>query len=409
MMQSTKHLAREWRTLHRVRERAPYGWLAPPLNTLATYGAAVKTFRSEGRPDLVRTDQESRRGRGPVAGRVDQGATAPRIAIDEALRDNRLEMWYQPKIDIKANASPAPRRSRASAIPRKACCCREIFLPSGDERRPRPSMRCCTLRDWTVFDEAGFNLRLAINVPVNICSKLPIPQIVAENRPGRVLAGPDRRGDRGPDRARHRCARRSPPIAGQRHLGRDRRFRRRLFVVLQPARAPVRRAQARPQLRQGLRQRSDQCGDLPDRDRSRPSLRQRRGRQGIETIADLQAMQIMGCDFGQGHLIAPPMPKEGFHGAVAAAHEQAARRPAEPPTRRRGRAGRRGAAACGACLQRGARRPDGPRRNPGPLSRLRRYARACAEFTSNSLSANGRAAPSGSGTLNTSSIIATRP
>jgi EAL domain-containing protein (putative c-di-GMP-specific phosphodiesterase class I) len=34
--------------------------------------------------------------------------------------------------------------------------------------------------------------------------------------------------------------------------------------------------------------------------------------EGIESVADLQAMQIMGCDFGQGHLIAPPMPKDDF-------------------------------------------------------------------------------------------------
>ena len=36
------------------------------------------------------------------------------------------------------------------------------------------------------------------------------------------------------------------------------------------------------------------------------------GCEGIETVADLQAMQIMGCDFGQGNLIAPPMPQADF-------------------------------------------------------------------------------------------------
>jgi EAL domain-containing protein (putative c-di-GMP-specific phosphodiesterase class I) len=34
--------------------------------------------------------------------------------------------------------------------------------------------------------------------------------------------------------------------------------------------------------------------------------------EGVETQADLQALMIMGCDFGQGVLIAPPMPKERF-------------------------------------------------------------------------------------------------
>jgi EAL domain-containing protein (putative c-di-GMP-specific phosphodiesterase class I) len=34
--------------------------------------------------------------------------------------------------------------------------------------------------------------------------------------------------------------------------------------------------------------------------------------EGIESQADLQALMVMGCDFGQGALIAPPMPKERF-------------------------------------------------------------------------------------------------
>jgi len=34
--------------------------------------------------------------------------------------------------------------------------------------------------------------------------------------------------------------------------------------------------------------------------------------EGIESSADLQTLMVMGCDFGQGPLIAPPMPKERF-------------------------------------------------------------------------------------------------
>jgi len=36
----------------------------------------------------------------------------------------------------------------------------------------------------------------------------------------------------------------------------------------------------------------------------------------IEIIADLQALMVMGCDFGQGMLVAPPMPKERFLDAL---------------------------------------------------------------------------------------------
>src|SRR5262249_11852619 len=34
--------------------------------------------------------------------------------------------------------------------------------------------------------------------------------------------------------------------------------------------------------------------------------------EGIETAADMQALIVMGCDFGQGVLIAPPMPRQRF-------------------------------------------------------------------------------------------------
>src|SRR5437588_19961 len=34
--------------------------------------------------------------------------------------------------------------------------------------------------------------------------------------------------------------------------------------------------------------------------------------EGIEKAADLQALTVMGCDFGQGVLIAPPMPQQQF-------------------------------------------------------------------------------------------------
>ena len=39
------------------------------------------------------------------------------------------------------------------------------------------------LDDWVAFEEAGFNLRLSINVPLGILAKLSIPRLVAQRRP----------------------------------------------------------------------------------------------------------------------------------------------------------------------------------------------------------------------------------
>jgi EAL domain-containing protein (putative c-di-GMP-specific phosphodiesterase class I) len=38
--------------------------------------------------------------------------------------------------------------------------------------------------------------------------------------------------------------------------------------------------------------------------------------EGVEGQADLQALMAMGCDFGQGALIAPAMPQEEFLGLL---------------------------------------------------------------------------------------------
>jgi hypothetical protein len=46
----------------------------------------------------------------------------PRIEIDEALEKGWFEIWYQPKIDLKRNASRAPKPRRASGTRPSACC-----------------------------------------------------------------------------------------------------------------------------------------------------------------------------------------------------------------------------------------------------------------------------------------------
>ena len=56
--------------------------------------------------------------------------------------------------------------------------------------------------------------------------------------------------------------------------------------------------------------------------------------EGVESMADLQALMVMGCDFGQGVLVAPPMPKERFLDLLRQRAQQARRRSASQ--RRRG-------------------------------------------------------------------------
>jgi EAL domain-containing protein (putative c-di-GMP-specific phosphodiesterase class I) len=57
--------------------------------------------------------------------------------------------------------------------------------------------------------------------------------------------------------------------------------------------------------------------------------------EGIETQADLQAIIDMGCDFGQGVLIAPPMPQARFLELLLQRANKG--RAAEPPAAPMGR------------------------------------------------------------------------
>ena len=96
----------------------------------------------------------------------------PRVSIAEALRNHWVEVWYQPKIDLKrkclagaealaAPAPPAAWRAGAGQLSR-----RRSTKPASSSLRSTALV--ATLCDWTMFDEAGFNLHLAINVPVGV-------------------------------------------------------------------------------------------------------------------------------------------------------------------------------------------------------------------------------------------------
>ena len=172
----------------------------------------------------------------------------PRIAIAEALRNHWFEIWYQPKIDLKRKCLAGAEALARIRHPQLGVLLPGSFLPDVDEDSVAELAQhalVATLCDWTMFEEAGFNLHLAINVPVGVLLKLPIAKLVARVSSAiRALARAHCRSDRGPDRSRHRAgARDRHSAAGERDQDRDRRFRRRLFVVFELTRIAVRGAQ----------------------------------------------------------------------------------------------------------------------------------------------------------------------
>src|SRR3990172_2547892 len=114
-------------------------------------------------------------------------ASAPtRVAVDEALRNNWLEIWYQPKIDLKRKCLAGAEALARIRHPEGGGLLPGSFLPGvteGSIARLTEHALVATLRNWSKFDEAGFNLQLAINVPVSALYQLQVPELVEQHRP----------------------------------------------------------------------------------------------------------------------------------------------------------------------------------------------------------------------------------
>jgi EAL domain-containing protein (putative c-di-GMP-specific phosphodiesterase class I) len=241
----------------------------------------------------------------------------PRIAIAEALRNNWFEIWYQPKIDLKRKCLAGAEALARIHHPQFGIMLPGSFLPDVDEAAIAELAQhslLATLTDWTMFEDAGFNLHLAINVPVSVLLKLPIPQIVADYRP------------------------KSPSWPGlilevtEDQIVRDIALAKDIASQLQVSGIAISidAFGAGYSSFSSLRElpfaelkidNSFVAGCATDATnaaicQTAIDLAHRFGSaavaEGVESTADLQALMVMGCDFGQGALIAPPMPKERF-------------------------------------------------------------------------------------------------
>ncbi len=244
-------------------------------------------------------------------------AARPRIAIAEALRSNWVEIWYQPKIDLKRKCLAGAEALARIRHPQFGVLQPGNFLPQVDENSIAELAQqavLATLLDWTMFDEAGFNLHLAINVPVNVLFKLPIPQLVAEYRP---------KSDRWPGLILE---------VTEDQIVRDTALANEIATELRVSGITIAldefgagyssfsSLRALPFAELKIDQ-SFVIGCATDAANGAIcqiaiDLAHRFGSaavaEGVESSADLQTLMVMGCDFGQGPLIAPPMPKERF-------------------------------------------------------------------------------------------------
>src|SRR6478752_7770363 len=96
------------------------------------------------------------------------GPDLARVSIDEALENNWLDIWYQPKIDLRRKCLAGAEALVRMQHPQAGFLWPEEYidlLDSDGLTKLVEHTMVTTLRHWTVFADAGFNLRLAINVP----------------------------------------------------------------------------------------------------------------------------------------------------------------------------------------------------------------------------------------------------
>ena len=241
----------------------------------------------------------------------------PRIAIAEALRNHWFEIWYQPKIDLKRKCLAGAEALARIRHPELGVLLPGNFLPEVDEESVADLAQqalLATLCDWSMFEDAGFNLHLAVNVPVGVLMKLPIAKLVAEYRPkserwpGLIVEVTEDQIVRDIALARDIAA--QLQVSGIRIAIDDfgagysslSSLREVPFAELKLDRSFVINCAT-----DGTNAAICQTAvDLAHRFGSAAVA------EGVEHQADLQALMVMGCDFGQGVLIAPPMPKERF-------------------------------------------------------------------------------------------------
>jgi EAL domain-containing protein (putative c-di-GMP-specific phosphodiesterase class I)/CheY-like chemotaxis protein len=275
------------------------------------------------KPDAIRHIVREHLGNHVLPGGREQSADLSKVSparnetLENVMRNKWLELWYQPKINLKHRSLVGVEGLARCNHPERGVMPPEAFLPGAAEDtmlKLTAKIILAALADWTRFAEQGFSLKIALNVPVAALVKLPISSIVRDNRP---------KSDRWPGlilEVTEDQIVRDIPLAheiatqlkiydivlaiddfgtGYSHLA---RLRDLPFAELKLDRNLV-----------------ANCGhDSTSAALCQTSieLAHRFGTvavaEGIEKASELEMLLKMGCDLGQGFLFAPPMPLDRF-------------------------------------------------------------------------------------------------
>jgi EAL domain-containing protein (putative c-di-GMP-specific phosphodiesterase class I) len=244
-------------------------------------------------------------------------AVAGRIDLDEAIDKRWIEFWYQPKIDLRRKQLVGIEAFARARHPANGVLMPSAFIPGASEssliKLAELSLHQA-LNANVNFSKLGFNLQLAVNMPVSALAKGTIADIVQSYRP---------KFDKWPGLL--------IDIAEE-QIVTDLALANELAKKLQPLDVKLavdnfgRRYSALAKLKElpfaELKLDRDFVTDCGSNRVNAPLCKTVIDMAhifgsvavavGIEKAADALALVSMGCDLGQGALLGQPMPEERF-------------------------------------------------------------------------------------------------
>jgi EAL domain-containing protein (putative c-di-GMP-specific phosphodiesterase class I)/ActR/RegA family two-component response regulator len=109
-----------------------------------------------------------------------------KVQLTEALRKNWLELWYQPKVDLRSLSVAGAEGLLRARHPELGIVLPENILPPPGDPSYAPLSAFVVeraARDWKRFADQGLRLKLAVNVPISVLISPDFIRLVRRNLP----------------------------------------------------------------------------------------------------------------------------------------------------------------------------------------------------------------------------------
>jgi EAL domain-containing protein (putative c-di-GMP-specific phosphodiesterase class I) len=245
----------------------------------------------------------------------DDAANAGRVELAEALANDWIEFWYQPKIDLRKKRLAGAETLARCRHPRYGTLAPAAFMPNAaaaDLLTLSERALASSLQTARTLSKVGIHLRFAVNMPVDALDKLPIAELVRAHRDrveqwsGLIIDVIEEQIVADLALAAH-AAKTLAPLNVRLAIDDFGRGYSSLARLKQLPFAEIKLDRSFVTDCGTDRTNAPLCKSVIDLAHNFGSAAVA---VGIERAADVLALTSMGCDLGQGYLLGQPMPEE---------------------------------------------------------------------------------------------------